>query len=188
MVSNKSKPQGSKPLVDGEVDKPLWQRQAERMAQSRFTDLMAGAGVGYNQIAKEVFYFLPQDLLDVYAEIWHKGLAGKDDGGVGARGDATAEQARVGKASGKGLQGLGGAKRKTHKKYWVIADEDALALKDKADKRIRALARDLRRELEGLNKGEGLDDADRRCAGCGRLIQVAWNYCPNDGTFIDPDA
>lgn len=172
--------------------KSLVQMQAERMARSRFTDLMASAGVGYNQIAKEVFYFMPQELLDVYAELWHAGVAGKDDGGTGARGQADAEQARVGKASGKGLQGLGGAKRKTHKKYWVIADEDMLAIKDRADKRIRALARSLRLEMDQVraarrNRGgdeEGSVSAVEamRCSDCGRILQAGWKFCPNDGT------
>lgn len=162
------------------------------MAKSRYIDLMASGGVGYNQIAKEVFYFMPQDLLDVYAELWHAGVAGKDDGGTGARGAADAEQARVGKASGKGLQGLGGAKRKTHKKYWVIADEDMLAIKDRADKRMRALARSLRSEMEEVRRarraggtggsGSGGTIVEARCADCGRILQAGWKFCPNDGT------
>lgn len=171
-----------------EGNKSLVHMQAERMAKSRFTDLMASAGVGYNQIAKEVFYFMPQDLLDVYAELWHAGVAGKDDGGTGARGAADAEQARVGKASGKGLQGLGGAKRKTHKKYWVIADEDMLAIKDRADKRMRTLARSLRAEMEEVRSARrnGSEVVERveamRCGDCGRILQAGWKFCPNDGT------
>ena len=189
---------------------------AQRKAQSLFADLMAGAGVGYNQIAKEVFFFMPQELLDVYAAVWYKGVAGKDDGGIGARGRAQADAGRVGKASinsqdsGKktGAGGAGGAKRRSYKKYWVIADEDALEIKDRADKRLRGLARDLRDELEALewSRTEEGRIASRaagqakvgarsrhgaraycRCTGCGRMIREGWKFCPYDGQEIRHD-
>lgn len=164
--------------------KTMLHLQAEAMAEKRFIERMASAGVGYNQLAKEVFFFLPRSFLEAYEQLWYKGLAGKDDGGTGQRGQATEEQARVGKASGKGLQGLGGAKRKTYKKYWVIADEHALEVKDKVDKRLRQMARMIALELA---KGPGEDETAGRpaCGGCGRIVQVGWKYCPNCGSGIE---
>ena len=138
---------------------------AERKARTMFTDLMASAGLGNHRIAKEVIYFMPQDLLDVYEELWYMGTGGKDGGGTGARGAAQSEAGALGKAgtdnsgsyrTNSGARGTmyisggGSSKRKKYKKYWVIADEDALDIKDRADKRLRGLARDLRAELDEL--------------------------------------
>lgn len=197
-----SKAEGARSGAKGEaratgLGKTFAQIQAEQLAQTRFTELMASGGVGYNQIAKEVLFFLPSGFLTAYEQLWYRGLAGKDDGGVGARGAATAEQARVGKASGKGLQGLGGAKRKTYKKYWVIADERSLELKDRIDKRLRSMAREMEEFLAGVEVGEarggragggsggsGGSGGQRRalgCAGCGRMVAIGWRFCAGCG-------
>lgn len=91
------------------------------------------------------------------------------------------EKRIVGKASGKGLQGLGGAKRKTYKKYWVIADDKAVRIKDLVDRRLRAMARELKLELAA----EGSTGADRmRCEGCKRYVQAGWQYCPGCGAGL----
>lgn len=163
-----------------ERGKTLAHLQAEAMAEKRFTEMMASAGVGYNQMAKELLFFLPKSFLDAYEQLWYRGFAGKDDGGTGARGAATAEQARVGKASGKGLQGLGGAKRKTYKKYWVIADEHALEVKDRMDKRLRGMAREIKDMLAGIDE-DARRGGSSRCPECGRILQAGWKFCPNDG-------
>ena len=173
---------------------------AERKAQSMYTDLMASGGVGYNQIAKEVLFFLPRDFLEVYEELWQQGLAGKDDGGAGARGESQAETGRVGKASTRNVPGgmqisSGGAKRKSYKKYWVIADEEALALKDKVDKRLRGLTREARQELQEIRSRRagaegstgGTVQVKPRCAGCGRILEAGWKFCPNDGHRVDSE-
>jgi len=164
-----------------------------------FADLMASAGVGYNQIAKEVFFFLPQGFLDAYEQLWHKGLAGKDDGGAGARGAAQAETGRLGKAPTRNVPGKiqisgGGAKRKSYKKYWVIADEEALELKDLIDKRLRGIAREIQFELDemarrrrGEPEREGHLGSGTRCTGCGRMMREGWKFCPFDGGKVGHD-
>lgn len=200
---------------------------AERKARTMFTDLMASAGLGNHRIAKEVVYFMPQDLLDVYEELWYMGTGGKDGGGTGARGTAAAEAGALGKAgtdnsgsyrTNSGQQGTmyvsggGSSKRRKYKKYWVIADEDALDIKDRADKRLRGLARDLRAELDELKMlrklgPERLAEAQRarkragggaggtgaevpgtrigwRCS-CGKLMRADWEHCPYDGRIIE---
>jgi len=199
---------------------------AERKARTMFTDLMASAGLGNHRIAKEVIYFMPQVLLDVYEELWYMGTGGKDGGGTGARGAAQSEAGALGKAGtdNKGsyrtnsgqkgtmyVSGGGSSKRRKYKKYWVIADEDALDIKDRADKRLRGLARDLRAELDELKmlrklgperlaeaqkgrrvkEGETGREVERagtrigwRCS-CGKLMRADWEHCPYDGRLIE---
>lgn len=154
----------------------LIRRQAEQMAASRFADLAASAGVPYTQISQQLLFFLPPDFVHTYEDLFHRAFAGKDDGGINARGQATAEQATIGKATGKGLAGLGGAKRKTFKRYWVIADETAVHLKGRVDRRLRLIARDITAELN-----QQPEVSAPSCASCGRRISTDWSFCPYDG-------
>lgn len=165
-------------------NKTLAQLQAEKMAEKRFTEMMASAGVSHGRMALELLFFVPDSFRDAYAQLFYKAFAGKDDGGTGARGAATAEAAAVGKASGKGLQGLGGAKRKSFKRYWVVADDHALELKERIDKRLRAMARDIMEELEMGERSNQVRERGNRCDECGRLLQAGWKYCPNDGAGV----
>lgn len=170
---------------DQSLSQDIATRQAREMAQKMFTDMMADAQVDIRRMSLEVLWFLPRDFVDMYSELFYRTFAGKDDGGTGQRGSADAEQARVGKASGKGLAGLGGAKRKTFKRYWVIADERAMEIRDRVDKRLRVISRDIRRELEEGAGGE--DRAERkardraRCGSCKRYMEEGWVFCPGCG-------
>jgi len=161
----------------------LDQMRVHRMAESRFADLMANAGVDSGTMARELLFFLPRDFVTAYSEVFYAAFGGKDDGGVGARGEANAAKAELGKASGKGLAGLGGAKRKAYKKHWVIADEAAVELKDKTDKRLRAMARELRVRLseDGVHK-VGEESKRASCSGCKRFMEMTWTFCPSCGS------
>lgn len=182
---------------------------AKRKAEKMYTDMMASGGASSGQIAKEVTYFMPSELMDAYEQLWYQGTAGKDDGGSGLRGSSQAEAGLLGKAAtaneaGKIFVGGGGsAKRKSYKKYWFVADEEALEIKDRADKRLRAVARDIKDQLEALNarragikKGNGAGEEGTegaagsagveevvrpRCEGCGRLIGEGWKFCSSCG-------
>ena len=123
----------------------ITQALAERMAETRFTDMMAAAGVGHDRMALELLYWLPMDFLDLYQELYMRGLA-NTDGGTEARGRAGASSAAVGKAAAKTAAG-----QKTYKKYWVVGDEDALELKERVDKRLRAMTREMRLILAELD-------------------------------------
>lgn len=129
----------------------LTRMQAEEMAERRFIDKMASAGLGYSEIAKEVLFFLPRNFVAMYEDLWYRGIGGSDDGGVNKRGMANAEAARVGKAGGKGAK-----PGRKYKKYWFVADEEMLALKDEVDKRLRGLTRYITvkiAELELMREG-----------------------------------
>lgn len=211
---------------------------AKKKAQTMFIEMMNAAGVGAKRMGREVAFFMPPDFLDMYEELWYTGTAGKDGGGngIGGVGAAQAEAGAVGKASvrnewaggdsnkrgsksdgrggrvdkgAKSFVGSGGAKRKSYKKFWVIADEDVLDIKDRVDKRLRAIVRDVRHELaelQALRRSEqrlGKDKARKwaeerarpgvegtggasmtRCAGCGRVMRADWDYCPYDAARV----
>ena len=166
----------SEGLRNSGLGKSLTQLQAETMAERRFTDLMASAGIGTHQMAQEVLFHLPRDFVDLYEELFYRAFGGKDDGGVNARGQSAAENGILQKGKTAARKGVG----KRYKRHWIIADENAVSLKEKVDKRLRALAREVRLELEGEERAEG-----RRCAECGRMLGAGWKYCSSCGTMID---
>lgn len=166
---------------DNDASLSLEAMRAQQMAERRFIDMMASAGVSSTRISQEVLYFLPREFVQMYSEMFYKAFAGKEDGGSGQAGEMNAAKAALGKADGKGLQGLGGAKRKTFKKYWVIADDEAVALKTKIDKRLRVIARDMKL---GLTEDSGKEGESLKCGECGRFIEVSWKYCSNCGAEV----
>lgn len=134
-------------------NKTLAHFQADKMADNRFTDLMASAGLTSDRMALELMYWLPTRFRDIYERLYLEALSGHD-GGTGNRGQVAARDSALGKATntgtGKQLKG------RRYKKYWTIQDEAVLALKERVDKRLRAMAREIEFELEELgHKGKG---------------------------------
>lgn len=167
-----------------------------RMAEARFADMMSTAGVDHGRMATELLFFMPKDFVDAYAEMFHRAFGGKDDSGANGRGQMDEEKRVLGKASGKGLQGLGGARRKTYKKYWVIADEGASMTKTRMDKRLRGIAREIRESLAeqepgdenttgGSTGAERKADGSTRCGTCQQFVRRDWRFCPTCGTNIE---
>lgn len=165
-------------------EKNLIQLAAERMAESRFTEMMASAGVGHDRMALEVLYWLPGDFLTLYQELYTRALSGTD-GNTGARGKAAEQTGATGKAKGKALKG------RKFKRYWVVQDEHVLQLKERVDKRLRAMTRDIQVELGELDASRGAGDKAKigsgstkvhdRCGECGIMLSNLWNYCPKCG-------
>lgn len=173
----------------------LVQMQAKVMAEKMFTDMMAAAGVDHRRMSLEVLFFLPKAFVESYENLWYRGVAAKGtDGGSDERGRANLAKAELGRADGGRTGGAG--KRRSHKKYWVIADERALEVKDRIDKRLRRLAREIHEELRAIDskadgetggkRTEGKGGRMRRaCGDCGRMVGEGWKYCPYDGSDIE---
>ena len=80
--------------------KSITQLHAERIAEARFTDMMASAGVGHNRMGVELLYFIPTQFRDAYVRLFRRALKG-DDSDVDASGRRNAEVGVLGKAAGK---------------------------------------------------------------------------------------
>lgn len=174
-------------LEDG---KTLVQLMADRAARDKYTDFLAAAGVSADRMALEVLYWLPQDFLDLYQELYMRGLRGTD-GGTGDRGRAATETGELAKAARKttrdgSFAGSGGG-GKRYKKYWVVADERALELKTKIDKRLRSMTRDIRDELSEMDFRDRRGERPRLrvgrsgCPECGLIVSPVWMYCSRCG-------
>lgn len=175
----------------------------------RIAEIMSSGGVGYNQISLEILYLLPVEFINRYIEVWEKAMGP----GIKAPGDAMAHDAELGKANtdtkkkGQVVGAGAGGVTKRFKRILTIRDERALMLKDRMDKRLRNMAREMRLELSGLTentmenmKGVGINEmvgdgnpnklrGVRRCQpGCGKLFPVNYQFCPFDGSILNqPD-
>lgn len=187
--------------------KSLVQMQAEQMAERRFTEMMASAGVSSRTMMAELLYWIPDDFRDMYIAVTVQALRGTD-GGTEERNRAGDETAAVGKAARKTTGGAG----KKYKKYWTVADEDLLELKTRMDKRLRQMAREMKEILEQKElfaqaarewaASENIANAEERAAAqerlrlesrlvrrgrkmmtcsCGIIISATWAYCPSCG-------
>lgn len=176
-------------------------------------------------VAREVLYLLPDTFLTYYQALFHGALK-TGIGGVGARDEA---QSEVGKAAGSntkgrtlgtrltiadrhgnevtpevGMQKALGRKKKSSSAYssagFGIHSERLLAEKDRIDRALRKLARQMRNTLEdsqgasgSLGKRCGQDDKGHRIrvlvndkkngkqmrpGGCWKFVEKEWAYCP----------
>lgn len=170
----------------------------------RLAEFMGSAGLRQSEIALAVLYLLPKDFRDAYEALYHRAL--KVEGDKGAReswielkgDDEGMESTRlggVGKASGarrsrlkegETLGGMAGASGgKTYKRAWTIADEKALEMKSRVDKRLRKMARELRGFLEEAEGGaEDRVGEQKQCRGknCKKFLDSGFKYCPWCGT------
>lgn len=138
--------------------------------RTRLAEIRASAGVPHAQLALEVLYFLPKGFLDAYANLFTTAV--KADSGESARNQSQQDAGELGKARGNGAK-----PGRRYKKSWIVQDEKALQLKDRVDKRLRAMAGDIAGELAG---GDG-PAHQANCVGCRTFLQVNWRYCPRCG-------
>lgn len=156
----------------------------------RLAEIMSSAGVGYNSISLEILYMLPREFVDRYIELWHQALGPT----IKAPGDGMARDGELGRAptetrlKGKVVgTGAGGAGKRLARAF-SLRDEKAFNFKDRIDKRLRAIGRDIRDELrlieDRLQTGsEGVVNVIR-CGRCGKIMAEAFKFCPYDGRII----
>lgn len=154
--------------------------------RTRLAEIMSSAGLGYNQIALEILYLLPKDFVEKYIELFEKALG--PTGGK-APGDTMAREGELGRAhtvtrkKGEMVGAGAGAGGKRYKKIFVVRDERALELKGRIDRRLRAIARDIRVGIE-VQAGEKVGETAKQCGKCGRIYVMNYNFCPQDGKAL----
>lgn len=157
------------------------------MLDDRLADALAAAGWDGDRIATELLMFIPGRFRDAYSNLFHAALSA--DAGTDGRGRSAEETGRLGRALGRPTSGQqihkksGGGKR--YRTHWHVGDERALKLKDKIDKRLRALARDIETGLDDLAGVEADGRVRPTCAGCGQFLGADWRFCPGCGTSVE---
>lgn len=190
-------------------------------------EVLSNGGLGIHRVATEVLYMLPDAFVREYTGLFHAALNAGEDG-MGLRDDAKTELGRVsgkntpGKKTGdriKAVEGAPEAKENTveitlkgtkskSRGAFAIRDEKALAEKDRIDRVLRKLARQIKNEMDETKDGNGgevlrcgqgingkrvtvrVERRDSRGAivgrvdkpgGCWKFLEAGWRYCPYCG-------
>ena len=151
----------------------LDERRVEERAQRKFTDLMASAGITQDRMATELLYFLPRDFVDAYSNLFHDIF--QLDAGANARGQRLVKDAELARTKGSAK-----TNGKRHKKHWVITNPKAFATKEKVDKKLRKIAREMRASQEDKQ-------SQLTCSNCKKYMEEDWTYCARCGEAA-PDA
>jgi len=180
--------------------------QVDAIVRSRLAQIMSAAGVPHSQASQELLFMLPPEFARAYEQLFDAALK-LDNGSHTGQGERAGE---VGKGPADGalggtLKGLrirsdvnaGSAPRvsgggKKYKNVWTVKDQRALDLKNRTDKRLRGIAREIAEEVSssGRDLGVGSDSIGgnatitRRCTGCGRAMATEWSFCAFDGTAL----
>jgi hypothetical protein len=170
----------------------------ENQVRRRLTEAAAAGGVPHSRASLEVLYLLPESFLREWVALFDAALKLPDS--PAGKGVKDGELGKAGSGGGtlrgthKGLRTdssvnagdaphLGGGAPKKGPGGWHVKSTRALEIKGRMDKRLRNMAREIRRELAG----EVQDGAEKggmsvlACSGCGRMAQREWNWCPNCG-------
>ncbi len=165
-----------------------------RLVQEKFqrwmADYLSDAGVPYARLSLELLFLLPETFMKNYKQLFAESL-GPVDSGADARGKAAVRTGATGRAKGKATGGTG----KRYKNLPLsIRNEDALEFKQRIDKRLRSMGREIAQELDEMSAarrlgierkvetGETSDTA--RCPNCGKFAAQSWNWCPICGSKI----
>lgn len=135
---------------------------------------------GVDGVEVEVYRLLPSGFLREYEGLCLRaflplnGTPGGDPSVGVAEGRAVRVRTSTGQTETRGA--AHNRKRQGLSQRGVVGDERALRLKDKIDRKLRALAR----EIRGVENGEVRNEM-RRCSRCRTFAEGDWLYCPRDG-------
>lgn len=122
---------------------------------------------------------LPSDFVSTYQLLFERALRVGSSGANDAGEVGVAGASRVTRLSSGQTETRGGAKsgKKSGGSRVPIRSEASLAFKGKMDRRLRAITREIKFHLDGVDVGEAL----RRCTVCRTFGESSWLYCPRDG-------
>lgn len=144
-------------------------------------DLCKRKGVDVGGVHTEVMRMLPEQFLLRYEVLWLRGLKGGVSGGGYGDPDSAVEPAkRVTRVSTSQTETRGaarsGGRRQGVSGRTLLGDLRAVAFRNKIDRKLRALAREMARWADDDEKS-----LVRRCTKCRVWTEEGWNFCPRDG-------
>jgi acyl-CoA synthetase (AMP-forming)/AMP-acid ligase II len=144
----------------------------------RLATALSSAGLNDRQVMAEVLMMLPEGFVSAYEQVY---LAAYGSGAVrvsdNPRQGVKKNDVRIRSNQADRVGGVGVGKKSSASRGSVVHSGHALTVKTFADRKLRALARDIRARM-----GDDSGSLPRRCAGrCKRWADTEWNYCPNCG-------
>lgn len=174
---------GRKKTVTEIIQSRMAEDGMDEKLRRRLAEVLSSAGVNANRVALEVLFMLPAEFVRGYSDLFHRALNTGEDG-MGERNDSKAE---LGRAAGKRTEeGRGAARKgKGSRGVFSIRSDKALGEKERVDRQLRKLARQMR---DAGNAGTGKETVARcgegveqEALGCGRWVESSWKYCPHCG-------
>lgn len=140
--------------------------------------LLSHAGLSLRSVAAEVLLYLPTDFSSAYEELWLK-----------AHGQGILEEAEKLRVNSKRVEGrtksdgvdtmapAKDGKKRGAERTLGHKDEKALATKQRVDRKLRKIAREIRGEVS----------IPRRCTkpSCRKYADADWTHCPYDGAATE---
>lgn len=148
------------------------QRDIDEAVTRRIAEISSAAGVPHSRASLEVLYYLPRDFLQRYTELFNAALKLDNGGGAGRSEDEGGTKVSNSYRGSRPMVGAGG---KRYKQYWVVKSDEALDLKKRVDKRLRALGRQIATDM--IFGEEEKKDGRIQCSRCGRIMAGAWRFC-----------
>jgi hypothetical protein len=145
--------------------------------------ISSGLGLSASELGDEVLRSMPEKFVFAYELLWlsafGRSVGGRSSGGV-VEPNVVSKARRVTRVSTNQTETRGGAKAGGMQGLSdrdVISNEIALEKKRRIDRKLRALARDIRSFISRETDRAG----NRRCSSCKRFGDDEWVYCPWDG-------
>jgi hypothetical protein len=176
--------------------------EVEDKVRMRLQEILNAAGVPHGRIALEVLYWMPQEFVREYYELYMRAVhLGDGDDGEKAGEDQGRIKAKVKSSARGGKKSMEAREGKRYKVEWVIKDERALKLKTRVDGKLVELLRKARHELMEADQGKGnlveaegrshgstpgvengrglvLAGGKKHCRTCGKIAANDWVMCP----------
>lgn len=167
----------TKPAVHAVILPRMNQRKKmrEELRAELMRALRDAGGLDPFALEREVLDALPEDFVFRYEMLWLR-VYGRRQPGVD---NPVASARRVTRVSTNQTETRGPAKPRTGPMIpGVVGNEAALLFKQRLDRKLRTLAREMRAWLDRDTVKAGV----RRCTKCRRYAEDTWVYCPWDGS------
>lgn len=163
-------------------------RTIKAVAEARrlLTDVglsLADAGVTVRSVAAEVLLMLPSDFTEQYELLWlrcHAGSLGEAREEPNQVARSRQVDVRLSSNSSTTMRPAGVGKKKGAGRTPGVRDERALATKQRIDRKLRKIGREIRIMVDEQYEGSGI----RRCTrpSCRKYAEAEWTFCPYDGS------
>lgn len=130
----------------------------DEQVRRRLQEILTRSGVDEGRVALEVLYWLPEEFIKDYIQLFQKALSlGDENHGAGEEakaGKAKVSSKRRGKPKSMAAQGGG---KKYYKGEWVVKDDNAFEVKRRVDRKLRRVVNDTMRAVRAEEHAKKAD-------------------------------
>lgn len=164
-------------MVELFLNSTLKGRTGESMKGREIAAGLSNAGLSLQSVGAEVLLFLPRDFTDAYEDLWIRAHGTEVKGMQEGKNERVRSRRIDGRVKSDGVESMApAASAKKLVERIPIGDEKALATKQRVDRKLRRIGREISR---------GMLDTKRRCTKCRKWSEPDWVFCPYDGASTE---